>query len=213
MATFVFYLYSRRVAFRFDVSVVGLDGLYWMIGPYHRAIAPVVTFCFVSFLLLGLSNFFFCIIFGWCSSPMFSRRAVANDGEADAENGTSGLRRACSLSDLSKPSPRRLLPSPPNNGITSIQFFFVFVFFSNCSAFFGIKTQWVKLKFWFPGDILEVSIVFFFFCFFYCEILCLCALACRRVQSTDFELFSYVVDHYFKGFSGQLSFIFRMDLF
>ncbi|XP_046444517.1 mitogen-activated protein kinase-binding protein 1-like isoform X6 [Daphnia pulex] len=40
---------------------------------------------------------------------------VANDGEADAENGTSGLRRACSLSDLSKPSPRRLLPSPPNN--------------------------------------------------------------------------------------------------
>ena len=94
---------------------------------------------------------------------MFSRRAVANDGEADAENGTSGLRRACSLSDLSKPSPRRLLPSPPNNGITSIQFFFVFVFFSNCSAFFGIKTQWVKLKFWFPGDILEVSIVFFFF--------------------------------------------------
>jgi hypothetical protein len=94
------------------------------------------------FILLGLSNCFFCIVFfGWCSSPMFSRRVVANDGEADAENGTSGLRRACSLSDLSKPSPRRLLPSPPNNGITSIQFFFVFVFFSICSAFFGIKTQ------------------------------------------------------------------------
>jgi hypothetical protein len=54
-----------------------------------------------------------------------------------------------------------------------------------------------------------------FYCVFfsYCEILCLCALACRRVQSTDFELFSYVVDHYLKGFSGQLSFIFRMDLF
>jgi hypothetical protein len=33
------------------------------------------------------------------------------------------------LSDLSKPSPRRLLPSPPNNGITSIQFFlFLFSF-------------------------------------------------------------------------------------
>ncbi|XP_057379292.1 mitogen-activated protein kinase-binding protein 1-like [Daphnia carinata] len=40
---------------------------------------------------------------------------VANDGEADGENGNGGLRRACSLSDLSKPSPRRLLPSPPNN--------------------------------------------------------------------------------------------------
>jgi hypothetical protein len=54
-----------------------------------------------------------------------------------------------------------------------------------------------------------------FYCVFfsYCEILCLCALACRRVQSTDFESFAYVVDHYFKGFSGQLSFIFRMDLF
>ena len=170
-------------------------------------------FFFFLFYFIWVVQLLFLYCFGWCSSPMFSRRAVANDGEADAENGTSGLRRACSLSDLSKPSPRRLLPSPPNNGITSIQFFFVFVFFSNCSAFFGIKTQWVKLKFWFPGDILEVSIVFFFFCFFYCEILCLCALACRRVQSTDFELFSYVVDHYFKGFSGQLSFIFRMDLF
>ncbi|XP_045033834.1 mitogen-activated protein kinase-binding protein 1 isoform X3 [Daphnia magna] len=40
---------------------------------------------------------------------------VATDEEADGENGNSGLRRACSLSDLSKPSPRRLLPSPPNN--------------------------------------------------------------------------------------------------
>ena len=120
-------------------------------------------FFFFLFYFIGVVQLLFLYCFGWCSSPMFSRRAVANDGEADAENGTSGLRRACSLSDLSKPSPRRLLPSPPNNGITSIQFFFVFVFFSNCSAFFGIKTQWVKLKFWFPGDILEVSIVFFFF--------------------------------------------------
>lgn len=61
---------------------------------------------------------------------VFFRRAVATDEEADGENGNSGLRRACSLSDLSKPSPRRLLPSPPNNGISSILFRFSFVFFS-----------------------------------------------------------------------------------
>ncbi|KAI9551469.1 hypothetical protein GHT06_021802 [Daphnia sinensis] len=59
---------------------------------------------------------------GTLDSPSMSGRTwgsakdrVANDGEADGENGNSGLRRACSLSDLSKPSPRRLLPSPPNN--------------------------------------------------------------------------------------------------
>ena len=50
-----------------------------------------------------------------CARP--SLGAASND---EAENGDalgSGLRRACSLSDLSKPSPsRRILPSPPNNG-------------------------------------------------------------------------------------------------
>lgn len=40
-------------------------------------------------------------------------------GDEDGSGGTS-LRRACSLSDLNKPNvSRRILPSPPNNGISN----------------------------------------------------------------------------------------------
>lgn len=39
-----------------------------------------------------------------------------------------GMRRACSLSDLSKPSPRRLLPTPPVNGMVLFAFLFLFCF-------------------------------------------------------------------------------------
>jgi len=39
---------------------------------------------------------------------------ATNENDIDDSN-SGGLRRACSLSDLSKPSSRRILPSPPNN--------------------------------------------------------------------------------------------------
>lgn len=43
-------------------------------------------------------------------------------GDEDGSGGTS-LRRACSLSDLNKPNvSRRILPSPPNNGISNLIF-------------------------------------------------------------------------------------------
>ena len=44
---------------------------------------------------------------------------VTNESDVEDSHG-GGLRRACSLSDLSKPSLRRILPSPPNNGIVFI---------------------------------------------------------------------------------------------
>lgn len=154
-------------------------------------------FYFVSFLIIwwGLSNCFVCIIFGWCPSPMFSRRVVANDGEADAENGTSGLRRACSLSDLSKPSPRRLLPSPPNNGIPLIQFFF-FCFLFRCCAFLdasccfgGLTIQWVKPKVPVPWKHLE-----FLLCFLSNTL----SLLWRVVESSQLTLNCFrVVNHYY----------------
>ena len=68
-------------------------------------------------------NLFCCLfLFIMCLVGCFaSSSSVASENEASDTQGE--LRRACSLSDLSKPSPRRLLPSPPNNGI-----YFTFIF-------------------------------------------------------------------------------------
>ena len=86
-----------------------------------------------------------------------SCRAVATDGEADdAQNGASGLRRACSLSDLSKSSPRRLLPSPPNNGIYG---WFSCRLFKFSRLYSSIR--WISVRIPFFG----VLLCFLFVCF------------------------------------------------
>lgn len=59
----------------------------------------------------------------------------ASESEGDDGQSSGALRRACSLSDLSKPSPRRLLPSPPNNGIILILSCFIFDFSSLFSCY------------------------------------------------------------------------------
>lgn len=93
----------------------------------HDVLKPLTSLILGHFFLAIRSFFNFCLItrfmFGAVRDDGFSlwfARTVepgASESEGDDGQSSSGLRRACSLSDLSKPSPRRLLPSPPNNGI------------------------------------------------------------------------------------------------
>lgn len=84
----------------------------------HVFLVPVFPYRNVKLSLVMYGNLilFFIFLIIMCLVGCFaSSSSVASESETSDTQGE--LRRACSLSDLSKPSPRRLLPSPPNNGI------------------------------------------------------------------------------------------------
>ena len=75
---------------------------------HYSSIRAVIAIVAVMLVLVHLILFFG--VFGF----------VCLFASGGRNGGEGGLRRACSLSDLSQPSPaqRRILPSPPNQGMT-----------------------------------------------------------------------------------------------